>query len=243
MKIIGVIPARYKSSRFPGKPLSDIHGKPMVWWVYQAARKMPRFNEVYVATDDTRIYEACEKLSMKVIMTSENHPTGTDRMGEVAQKIEADLYVDIQGDEPLLEPSTIEQAVLPFTKGAVDFCATNLMTEIKELTELTNVNIPKVVTNKDGDAVFLSRCPIPYPKASSDIRYFKQVCVYVFTSEALKKFCSLKRGSLELAEDIELLRLIENNMKLRMVEIKQEPIAVDTPGDLDRVREILKGRL
>lgn len=242
MKIVGVIPARYKSSRFPGKPLSDIHGKPMMWWVYQAAKKVSKFSEVYIATDDARIYTVCEQLSMKVVMTSESHPTGTDRMGEVAGRIEADLYVNVQGDEPLLEPLTIEKAIAPFIKDGVDFCATNLMTEIKKITELTNVNIPKVVTNKNGDAVFFSRLPIPYPKAPSDIRYFKQVCVYVFTPKALRQFCSLKRGSLERAEDIELLRLIENNMKLRMIEVEQEPLGVDTPGDLERVREILKRR-
>lgn len=242
MKIIGVVPARYKSSRFPGKALSDIHGKPMVWWVYRAAKKVTEFQEVYVATDDDRIYAACEKLSIKAVMTSEAHPTGTDRIGEVARKIKADLYVNIQGDEPLLEPSTIKRVIAPFVNKDTDFCATNLMTEIKKMTELLNVNVPKVVTNKDRNAVFLSRLPIPYPKSASRTRYFKQVCVYAFTPKALMDFCSFERGPLESSEDIELLRFIEHNMKVRMVEVEQEPIGVDTPDDLERVRAILKGR-
>ena len=242
MKIIGIIPARYNSSRFPGKALSDIHGKPMVWWVYQAAKKVTKLDEVYVATDDNRIRAVCEQLSIKAMMTSESHPTGTDRIGEVAQKIKADLYVNVQGDEPLLEPFTIEQAIIPFIKGDIDFCVTNLMTEIKKMAELINASVPKVVVNKNGDAVFFSRLPIPYPKGISSIRYFKQVCVYVFTPEALRKFCSLERGILERSEDIELLRFIEHDMKVRMIEVKQEPIGVDTPADLERAREILKGR-
>lgn len=242
MKIIGIIPARYKSSRFPGKALADIHGKPMVWWVYQAAKKVTKFDEVYVATDDDKIRVVCEQLSLKAMMTSENHPTGTDRAGEVARKIKADIYINIQGDEPLLEPLSIEQAIIPFLEGDASFCVTNLMTEIKNMTELANTNVPKVVVNEKKDAIFFSRFPIPYPKGTSENRYFKQVCVYGFTPEALRSFCSIERGAIERSEDIELLRFIENDMKIRMVEIKQEPLGVDTPADLQRVREILKGR-
>lgn len=243
MKIIGIIPARYKSSRFPGKPLCDIHGKPMIWWVYQAAKKVTTFDEVYVATDDDKIRAACKSFSFKVVMTSDRHPTGTDRVGEVAKKIKAELYVNIQGDEPLLEPITIEQAILPFIKGKLDFSVTNLMTEIKKPAELIDVNVPKVAVNEKGNAIFLSRFPIPYPKVTSKIRYFKQVCVYAFTPAALNKFCVLKRGALECSEDIELLRFIENGINVRMIEIKQKPMSVDTPNDLELVREILKGRL
>ena len=114
MKIVGIIPARYKSSRFPGKPLADICGKPMIWWVYQQAKKVPEFTAVYVATENSQIEEVCKKLGMNVILTADTHPTGTDRIGEVAQKIKADLYVNIQGDEPMIEPEVIRQAVLPF---------------------------------------------------------------------------------------------------------------------------------
>ena len=116
MRIVAVIPARYQSSRFPGKPLADICGKPMIWWVYQQAKKVNEFEAVYVATDDDRIYRTCEELGLSVLMTSSKHRTGTDRLGEVAELIKADLYVNIQGDEPLLEPEVIRSAILPFMK-------------------------------------------------------------------------------------------------------------------------------
>ena len=240
MKIVGVVPARYKSTRFPGKPLCDIHGKPMIWWVYQAAKKVAKFDKVYVATDDDKIRTICERFSMEVIMTSTNHSTGTDRVGEVARKIKADLYVNIQGDEPLLDPITIEQVILPFTKGKPNFSATNLMTEIKSNSELIDINVPKIVIDVDSNAVFFSRLPIPYPKATSVVRYFKQICVYAFMPEALERFCSLSKGGLERSEDIELLRFIEHKMKVRMIEVGQDTVGVDTPGDLEKVRSILK---
>lgn len=243
MKIIGIIPARYKSSRFPGKPLSDIHGKPMVWWVYRAAKQVKQLEEVYVATDDDRIRSACEQLSLKVIMTSENNPTGTDRVAEVSRKVKADLYVNIQGDEPLLEPSTIEQVILPFLVKKPAFAVANLMTEIRNMAELVNSNVPKIVVNKDSDAIFFSRLPIPYPKGKTDVRYFKQVCVYGFTPGALERFSLLERGRIECLEDIELLRFIENNIKIRMVEVERDTIGVDTFSDLERVQEILKEKL
>ena len=132
MKIIGVIPARYESSRFPGKPLAGIHGKPMVWWVYKQAVKVREFNEVYVATDDKRIEDKCIELDVNVIYTSNSHPTGTDRVGEVARKIKADLYVNIQGDEPLIEPETIRKAIEPFNSKE-KISVTNLMTKIRRL--------------------------------------------------------------------------------------------------------------
>ena len=131
MIIIGVIPARYKSSRFPGKPLADICGKPMIWWVYQQCKKVKDFSEVYVATDDDKIYEECQALGIQVIMTSDKHKTGTDRIGEVAEKIPADLIVNIQGDEPLLEPDTIRAAIEPFYTNP-DLQVSNLMTKIND---------------------------------------------------------------------------------------------------------------
>ena len=149
MKVVGVIPARYQSSRFPGKPLADLCGKPMIWWVYQQCRKVEEFDKVYVATDDWRIMDACTSLKMDVLLTSGKHPTGTDRVGEVAGKTAADLYVNIQGDEPLLEPGTIRAAITPFSLDA-GLQVTNLMTRIKNPVDVVNPTVPKVVTNKDG---------------------------------------------------------------------------------------------
>lgn len=243
MKIVGVIPARYKSSRFPGKPLVDICGKPMIWWVYQQAIQVPEFEKVYVATDDERIEAECKNLGMDVVMTSDKHPTGTDRVGEVAQKIKADLYVNIQGDEPLLQPDTIRKAIIPFESNTRVISVTSLMTEIRRMTDLSDSTVPKVVVNSKKEAVFLSRLPIPYPKGTSDVRYYKQVCVYGFTPNALKRFCEWFKGSLEKAEDIELLRFIENRMIVQMVEVEQDTVAVDTPADLETVRKIIGDKL
>lgn len=149
MKVIGVIPARYKSSRFPGKPLADICGKPMIWWVYNQTLKAEALSEVYVATDDERIKEACDKYGINVIMTSDTHKTGTDRIGEVARKILADLYVNIQGDEPMIEPETISKAVYPFYDNP-DLQVTNLMTKIKDPVDVVNFSVPKVINNADN---------------------------------------------------------------------------------------------
>lgn len=246
MKIICVIPARYKSSRFPGKPLADICGKPMIWWVYQQCRKVEDFSDVYVATDDQQIYERCVSLNLNVIMTSEKHPTGTDRVGEVAEKIDADLIVNVQGDEPLLEPDTIRSAILPFYKDP-DLKISNLMTEIKNPVDVVNFTIPKVITNKDGLGIYLTRATAPYPKGSLDYKYYKQVCVYGFKPDALQFFCDYgkKHGKakIEAIEDIEILRFIENGMRVQYIEVNSDTVAVDTKNDLDKVRLIMKSKI
>lgn len=240
MKIIGVIPARYASSRFPGKPLADIEGKPMIWWVYQQAKKVKEIDEVYVATDDKRIEEACKQHDMTVIMTSDKHKTGTDRVGEVAKHIKADLYLNIQGDEPLIEPETIRCAILPFLKDN-NVKVTNLMTKIKNPVDVVNCTIPKVITNKDNIGIYLTRAQAPYPKGSLDFSYYKQVCVYGFEPKALEFFCSSDRAKIEKIEDIEILRFIEAGYKVQYVEVNSDTIAVDTYKDLELVREIVKG--
>lgn len=246
MRVIGVIPARYQSSRFPGKPLADICGKPMIWWVYQQSKKVSDFAEVYVATDDKRIYETCEKLGMNVIMTSEKHKTGTDRVGEVAQKIPADLIVNIQGDEPLLEPSTIRAAIEPFYVDA-SLLVSNLMTKITDPVDVINYTVPKVITNKEGIGIYLTRATAPYPKGSLEYSYYKQVCVYGFKPDALRFFCDYGikngKGKMEEIEDIEILRFIENGYKVQFVEVESGTVAVDTQNDLEKVCSILASRM
>lgn len=243
MKIIGVIPARYQSSRFPGKPLADICGKPMIWWVYQQCKKTKYLDEVYVATDSNEIEKRCKELNINVILTSENHQTGTDRVGEVAKKIKADLIVNIQGDEPLLEPDTIDAAIEPFFNDP-SLQLTNLMTKIKNPVDVVNCTIPKVITNKDGIGIFLTRAMAPYPKGSISYDYFKQVCVYGFKPEALRFFCEYGKqygkAKIESIEDIEILRFIENGYKVQYIEVDSDTIAVDTKNDLEKVREIIK---
>lgn len=246
MKILGVIPARYQSSRFPGKPLADICGKPMIWWVYQQCIKVKDFNQVYIATDDDRIAEQCKNLKMNVIMTSANHMTGTDRLGEVAEKIPADLYVNIQGDEPLLEPKTIQAAIKPFYDNPC-LQISNLMTEIDNPVDVFNCTVPKVLVNKDNIGVYLTRSPAPYPKGEIDYHCYKQVCVYGFKPEALQFYCNYGKkygkSKLEAIEDIEILRFIENGYKVKYVDVDSHAVAVDTKNDLIKVDRIIRKRL
>lgn len=246
MKIIGIIPARYESSRFPGKPLADICGKPMIWWVYQQCKKVVDLTDVYVATDDQRIYDACEQLDMKVIMTSTRHRTGTDRVGEVAEKIKADLYVNIQGDEPMLEPDTISAAIRPFFENK-ELQVSNLMTKITDPVDVVNFTVPKVLTNAENQGIYLTRTSAPYPKGMIGYSYYKQVCVYGFTPEALAFYCQYGRehgkAKLEAIEDIEILRFIENNYKVQYVEVDSDTVAVDTYKDLEKVRELISKKL
>lgn len=243
MKVIGIIPARYKSSRFEGKPLADIAGKPMIWWVYNKAVQVKEFSEVYVATDDVRIQKACEEHGINVIMTSESHPTGTDRIAEVAEKVEADLYVNIQGDEPLIESDTIRQAILPFYEKD-DIQVSNLMTKINDPVDVINCTVPKVITNENQIGIFLSRCPVPYPKGKLEYAYYKQVCVYGFKPEALKFYSEYGKkygkAKIEAIEDIEILRFIENGYRVQYVEVDSDTVAVDTEKDLEKVRKIVE---
>lgn len=245
MKIIAVIPARYQSSRFEGKPLAEICGKLMIQRVYERAIQVKEFSEVYVATDDDRIYSACMERGVKVIMTSCKHRTGTDRIGEVASKIFADIYVNIQGDEPLIEPATIRQAILPFLeKTNTDIEVTNLMTVIKDPVDLINFTVPKVIASNDGRGIYLTRSAAPFPKGSIDTKYYKQVCVYGFTPAALKFYCEYGekygKAKVEAVEDIEILRFIENGYRVQYVEVDSDTIAVDTENDLQRVVAYIK---
>lgn len=246
MKIIAVIPARYESSRFQGKPLAEICGKLMIERVYLQAKKVEEFDEVYVATDDSRIYDACVERGLNVVMTSTSHRTGTDRVGEVAEKVKADLYVNIQGDEPLIEPATIRKAIEPFLESEVntEIKVTNLMTEIHDPVDLINFTVPKVLAAKDGRGVYLTRSAAPFPKGNIDVKYYKQVCVYGFTPEALRFYCEYGKkygkAKIEAIEDIEILRFIENGYLVKYLEVESETIAVDTPNDLKRVIEYVK---
>jgi 3-deoxy-manno-octulosonate cytidylyltransferase (CMP-KDO synthetase) len=242
MKIIGVIPARYESSRFPGKPLADICGKPMIWWVYQQAIKVKEFNEVYVATDDMRIEDSCKENNINVIMTSDKHKTGTDRIGEVARKISADLYINIQGDEPMIEPHTILEAIKPFYQNS-KLQVTNLMTKIIDPVDVVNFTVPKVITNRDGIGIYLTRSTAPYPKGSINYSYYKQVCVYGFKPEALQFYCDSPRGKIESIEDIEILRFIEAGYRVQFIEVESDTVAVDTHNDLNKVINIMKERI
>lgn len=240
MKIIGIIPARYKSTRFEGKPLADILGKPMVWWTYQQAKKVKGLADVFVATDSEIIEKVCKELDINVLMTSDKNQTPTDRIYEVSTLIDADFYISINGDEPLVEPETIE-AIIPKSKKKDKYVA-NIITTIKDPVEVIDFTNLKVVTNNEGKGVYISRSPIPYPKGSMDCAYKKHVGIYAFNKEALKFYHKTKRGILETIEDIDLLRFIENSIDIKFIDIECKTLSVDTPKDLKRVIDIMKER-
>lgn len=241
MKIIGVIPARFRSSRFPGKPLTDILGKPMIWWVYQQCLKVPGFNDVYVATDDERIKNICDQYKMKVIMTSDNHQTGSDRVGEVASMIEGDLFVNIQGDEPLIDPREIQELIEVFNDGEVYFAS--LRKQIEDPDEISAYSTVKVVVDKDENALFFSRNIIPSNKKNGPLaRVYRHVGIYAYTREFLLTFVKLPQTELELGEGIEPLRALENGYKVRVKETEFESIGVDYPEQVKLVEEELKKR-
>jgi len=234
MKIIGVIPARYTSTRFPGKPLADIHGKPMIWWVYNQVIKA--IEEVYVATDDERIATVCTELRIPFMMTSKDHATSTERVFEISCKIDSDVYVCVNGDEPLIDPLIIKK-IIPDKLDNI-FVA-NLMTIINNPVEVVdNTNI-KVVVDSAGNALFMSRNPIPYPRANMDYVFYKHLGVLAYTKESLHFFSKTPKGYLELIEDINELRFIEHGKPLKMIAVTASSLSVDNPKDLDYVAKII----
>ena len=242
MKIIGVIPARYKSSRFPGKPLADICGKPMVWWVYQEAKKVEYFERVIVATESDLIVEKCNELGMEVMLTSDHHPTGTDRVAEVAQKIDADLYVIIMGDEPLICAED-ERRLVESISARSDADAVMLTERFTHPVDLANMTTIKLAINDDKDLIFMSRSAIPYPKEAIGYSFYKNVGCYALRKETLDFYLRMKPGNIERAEGIELLRLLENHKRVLTVEIDSESMAVDTQKDLERIQKIFSGKM
>ncbi len=240
MKIIAIIPARYSSSRFPGKPLADICGKPMVWWVYQQVKKVQKINDVYIATDDKRIEEACSGLGLNIEMTAAGVSSSTERAYEVAKRKKADYYVVVNGDEPLIEPETIGQ-IIPHDR-CDGFYVGNLMTQIKRPEQVVDVTNIKVVTDEKDNALFMSRSPIPYPKSSMEYEYYKHVGVLIYSFDALKFFTETSKGHNERIEDINELRFLEHNKKIKMTKVETAALSVDVPKDLEYVKEVLSRR-
>ena len=239
MKVLGVIPSRYESSRFPGKPLIDINGKPMIWWVYNQAIKVKEFEDVYVATDDERILSVCHQYDMKVLLTSKQHKTGTDRLGEVAKQYVADFYVNIQGDEPLIEPDTVSKVIQCY-KEHPEYNIINTMTLLSPEEDVMCNTIVKVVVAEDGRCIYLSRSPVPYPKNGQKISYYKHLGLYGLTRDALLFFASSARGRIESIEDVEMMRFIEKGYRIQMVKTDSATIGVDSPADAERVRQKMR---
>ncbi|MXV78673.1 3-deoxy-manno-octulosonate cytidylyltransferase [Candidatus Poribacteria bacterium] len=244
MKSIAIIPARYASTRFEGKPLADILGKPMVQHVYERASQSRLLNKVIVATDDQRIYNAVKSFGGNVEMTPDC-PTGTDRVTIVAKKIECDIVVNIQGDEPLLEPQQIDLMLQPFIDRP-DIQVTTLKERIDTIEDYRNRNIVKVVTNLQGDALYFSRGSIPSspantePSINENTSVFKHIGLYAFRKEQLLAFTIWERTPYEISENLEQLRLLENGVPIHVVETNTPLISVDVPADLEKVKAILE---
>ena len=242
MKILIVIPARFKSSRFPGKPLAKIKNKEMIIWVAQICKNIIGNSNIIVATDDLRIKKVVNNYGFKAIMTSKNCSTGTDRVAEVSKKIKADIYINVQGDEPTIKAKDIKKIIsakIKFPNHVV--CGyTNLLENEKP----TDINIPKVLINSNRDLIYMSRLPLPGKKnlkQNTKIKYFKQVCIYAFNKDELKKFKNFKKKSvIEIAEDIEILRFFEINKKIKMIKTTNNSIAVDQKKDIKKVEKYLK---
>lgn len=243
MKIVGVIPARYESSRFPGKPLVDICGKPMIWWVYNQVKKVKELQEVYVATDDERIKTECEKYGIKAVMTKNSHKTHLDRLAEFVNQIDADFYININGDEPLIDPKNIQKLVPDNTLDPKSFYFANAMTIVKKPVELVDNARIKIVTDVDGYGLYMARTPIPYPKGTSEFNYKKFVGIQCFSKSALE-FCGITpRGEIESIEDIDEYRFLEHGKKIKFILVDADSFSVDTEKDLEKVRKIISNKL
>lgn len=238
MKIIIVIPARLSSTRLPEKPLIRIKGKSIIQRTYERCLMAYYKDMVYVATDSSKIETHCKNHGMNVVMTSEYCQTGTDRVAEFSEVIHADYYINVQGDEPVINPDDIKkiESEVANHKGKI----LNGYAPIKNRTEYESTSIPKVVFRPDGRLLYMSRSPIPGNKKNSFIKSWKQICIYAYSKEALKLFSDSKsKGMLEGLEDIEILRFLELGKEVQMIEVKGNSLAVDTPNDLEKVKELI----
>jgi len=239
MRTVIVIPARYGSSRLPGKPLADIHGKPMIQHVFERACLVPGIERVVVATDDQRVADAIAGFGGNVILTSAEHVSGTDRLVEVADTVAADLYVNLQGDEPLVRPEDI--ALLVEGMRSRSQIQVGTLCHPVSAKEAENPNCVKVVLSGEGEAMYFSRSPIPYPREASTARYFKHVGVYAYRREVLERYSRMPQSMLEQTEVLEQLRLMHAGIRLHAFEVAPTGPGVDTPQCLERVRAIMAG--
>lgn len=238
-KCYGIIPSRFDSSRFPGKPLAKIHGKPMFWHVYHRASQCPELHSVALATDDARIENAARQLNVPAIMTRKDHPSGTDRVLEAAVKMQIEdsaVVVNIQGDEPAMQPQMISQLIAPFSEA--ETCVTTLARRI-DRQDAENPDQVKVVLDPNHDAVYFSRSVIPHPRAETKCAFLGHIGIYAFRLNTLKLFVSLPVGTLEAIEKLEQLRLLENRIKIRVVETGLTSFGVDRPEDIDKVSKMI----
>jgi 3-deoxy-manno-octulosonate cytidylyltransferase (CMP-KDO synthetase) len=241
-KVTVVIPARYGSTRLAGKPLVSLAGKPMIQRVYERAKLAARANRVIVATDDERIVKAVEGFGGEARMTRSEHRTGTERVAEVAAREQGDVFVNVQGDEPLLDPNAIDVAVNALLEEPQASIST-VATPIKTPGDIMDSNVVKTVLDFDGNALYFSRAPIPWVRDTTSkivVRHLKHLGLYVFQREALLEYPTLPQGELERIEQLEQLRWLENGWKIRVAEVEHDAVSVDVPEDVARVEKLLQ---
>ena len=240
MKIIALIPCRYRSKRFPGKSLALIKKKPMMWHVYRQSQKSKLVDQTFIVTDDKRIYDKCIELKLNCIMSKKNHINGTDRIAECIKYVNADIYVNVQGDEPLISPIAINSVINKLIKNKnPNIIATNGFHKIKNNNDIKNPNIIKTTFDKNKKVISFSRNVIPF-SYSKNFQYYRQVGLYAFTKKGLAIFNRLKPKILEKTETVEMFRIIENGYSVQMVDVKKPSISVDTPSDLKKIKKIIK---
>ena len=243
VKVVVIIPARYASTRLPGKPLVPLAGKPMIQRVYERAKSAARVDRVVVATDDGRIVKAVEGFGGEARMTRADHRTGTERVAEVAAHEEGDVFVNVQGDEPLLDPAAVDTAVESLLEDPAASIGT-VATPIKTPGDIMDPNVVKTVLDFDGNALYFSRAPVPWVRDTASkiqVRHLKHLGLYVFQRDALLEYPTLPQGELERVEQLEQLRWLENGWKIRVAEVEHDAVSVDIPEDVARVEKLLHG--
>lgn len=245
MRIVAIIPSRYYSTRLEGKPLIDIAGKPMIQWVYESAQQAQLVDRVIVATDDKRILETVARFGGEAELTSPHHLSGTDRIAEVADRLSCDIIINLQGDEPLMEPRLVDE-VARLVEDNTEVYMASAQSPITKMENLMNPNVVKVVADCSGYALYFSRSPIPYCSAGEENKHtplgFKHIGLYVYRREFLMKFVALGPSALEKLERLEQLRALENGYRIKLHSTEYDPIGVDTPADVEQVVKKIKER-
>lgn len=245
MDVIGVIPARYSSTRFAAKVLADIMGKPMLQHVWERAKLSRMLDELVIACDNEIILKAAKKFGAKAVMTSKEHTCGTDRISEVVNPIDVKIVINIQGDEPLIHPMMIDSVARALLEDRMINMAT-LMKKIEDVRQITDPNVVKVVTDRNNFALYFSRAPIPFLAANAEIEqvnFYKHIGLYGYTKDFLFTYKNLPASSLERTEKLEQLRVLSGGYKIKVIETPYDTIGVDTPADLEKVKEQLQKRI
>jgi len=247
LQAVAVVPARYDSQRFPGKVLADIGGDPLIQWVYERAARARRVDRAYVATDSERVEAACRAFTDNVWLSRASHASGTDRVAEIAREVQADIFVNVQTDEPMMDPDLVDALIELLDGEGVDFASA--VAPIKEMMDFLDPNVVKVVCDARGDALYFSRAPIPWPRGAllapdapwpGGLRAYKHIGIYAYRRDALLDLADLPRCEAEVTESLEQLRVLDQGWKMRILEWDYDGIGVDTESDLERLREYMR---